>query len=211
MFNYYGIYPSYTYVAVYHTLKEMLQEFDDENTDYNVKSLSDTLGSVFAGISTSYDYSTLIEDNEEIEELWNDYLYPLYKDYYTVITREETTDEQIRDKYRNWFVRFIALLRTTSRRYVPIIRAFKNKETELLKQLENSNTGEVRFNDTPTSRGNYTADEYTSNITQSTTTSKADPDTIENRLASIIRKWKGVYGDWAEAFSGMFMEGDLNE
>lgn len=71
--------------------------------------------------------------------------------------------------------------------YLPLY----NKLKEDIKSVESRTIS--KFNDTPTSQGKYTADEYTSNITQITNSSDYDVNTqisyLKEKMLNLINKY----------------------
>lgn len=70
--------------------------------------------------------------------------------------------------------------------------ALLDKYNEMIKAVNfsnetvNTSTSSSRFNDTPTSQGNYSAKEYTTNITQGETTNKSSASTNEYETYDIL-------------------------
>ena len=94
----------------------------------------------------------------------------------------------------------------TYERYYPMLKAYRDNQSDPIPQLESSSSGSTRFNDTPQDGGDFSDDEHTTNITQSESSSKVDSGSLVDRLDGLYKNWRDVMRDWTSEFKGLFME-----
>lgn len=107
---------------------------------------------------------------------------------YLLALDHELTDE---DK-KAWHDKMLGRIYSTMTLYVDRI----NKYDELAKKTlptSLTSSSESRFNDTPTEEGNYSADNFTTNITQNKTSTDIDPVDRYNQLKALI---EDIYAEW---------------
>ena len=119
------------------------------------------------------------------------------KDYIVRTENEDTVDQA----YVDWMTDFVYILDLTYNKYKKLIELYQSEENNLMKQLES--TGVVKFNDTPQNSGNFEGDDYTTNV--STTTSKTDSGTIISRLSEIRALYDDIYTAWSNEFKYFFI------
>ena len=119
------------------------------------------------------------------------------KDYVIRTENEDTVDQA----YVDWMTDFVYILDLTYNKYKKLIELYQSEENNLMKQLES--TGVVKFNDTPQNTGNFEGDDYTTNV--STTTSKTDSGTIISRLSEIRALYDDIYTAWSNEFKHFFI------
>ena len=130
--------------------------------------------------------------------LWCKYFANGHLKDYIVRTENEDTVEQA---YLDWMTDFVYILDLTYNKYKKLIELYQSEENNLMKQLES--TGVVKFNDTPQNTGNFEGDDYTTNV--STTTSKTDSGTIISRLSEIRALYDDIYTAWSNEFKHFFI------
>ena len=130
--------------------------------------------------------------------LWCKYFANGHLKDYVVRTENEDTVEQA---YVDWMTDFVYILDLTYNKYKKLIELYQSEENNLMKQLES--TGIVKFNDTPQNTGNFEGDDYTTNV--STTTSKTDSGTIISRLSEIRALYDDIYTAWSNEFKHFFI------
>lgn len=109
---------------------------------------------------------------------------------YLLALDHELTDE---DK-KAWHDKILGRIYSTMDLYVNRI----NKYDELAKKTlptSLTSSSESRFNDTPTEEGNYSAENFTTNITQNKTSTDIDPVDRYNQLKALI---EDIYAEWIE-------------
>ena len=109
---------------------------------------------------------------------------------YLLVLDHELTDE---DK-KAWHDKMLGRIYSTMDLYVNRI----NKYDELAKKTlptSLTSSSESRFNDTPTEEGNYSAENFTTNITQNKTSTDIDPVDRYNQLKALI---EDIYAEWIE-------------
>lgn len=99
------------------------------------------------------------------------------------------------------------VLTNTYNRYIPLLTAFKAKETDLLAKIAVTSSAVARFNDTPQDGGMYDDDDHTTNITQSEATSESDNSTPALRLDEIRRLWRNIQKEWVDEIGRVTIEG----
>lgn len=100
----------------------------------------------------------------------------------------EITDE---DK-KAWHDKMLGRIYSTMTLYVDRINKYDTLAKKTLPTSVTSSS-ESRFNDTPTEEGNYSADYFTTNITQNKTSTDIDPVDRYNQLKALI---EDIYAEW---------------
>ncbi len=131
-------------------------------------------------------------DTTEANLLWCRYVVPSYNHCYVEVDAE--TD------YDTWMEHYISIYLRTYDKYKTLIDAFAAEESNLLDDI--AQTQVTRFNDTPQNTGDFTADNYTSNYTESENASARD--TKMARLNEIRAQWDDLYSQWAQEFKNLF-------
>ena len=107
---------------------------------------------------------------------------------YLLALDHELTDE---DK-KAWHDKMLGRIYSSMDLYVNRI----NKYDELAKKTlptSLTSSSESRFNDTPTEEGNYSAESFTTSITQNKTSTDIDPVDRYNQLKTLI---EDIYAEW---------------
>ena len=152
-----------------------------------------------------------IENNAILRAFLVQYLFPKYWDLYIFPWISEDTPAEITKAYRAFFNKFMQLMVATFYKYLPIIKAYKAKESNLLDKLASQSQTVSRFNDTPQDGGDFSDDEHTTNITGVTNETASDYETPINRLKEIRDKYENLYNAWAVEFDILFTKGDTGE
>lgn len=137
------------------------------------------------------------------------YLFPRYWSLYVYPCGDSESDSA--RVYKSFFNRFAQLIIATWGKYVPIIKAFKEKEGQLLARLGSESTNLTRFNDTPQNTGDFKDEAHTTTATQSTNETSSDYETPINRLSEIREKFENVYNAWSQEFDILFTRGEDRE
>ena len=109
---------------------------------------------------------------------------------YLLALDHELTD----DDKKAWHDKMLGRIYSSMDLYVNRI----NKYDELAKKTlptSLTSSSESRFNDTPTEEGNYSAENFTTNITQNKTSTDIDPVDRYNQLKALI---EDIYAEWIE-------------
>ena len=109
---------------------------------------------------------------------------------YLLVLDHELTD----DDKKAWHDKILGRIYSSMDLYVNRI----NKYDELAKKTlptSLTSSSESRFNDTPTEEGNYSAENFTTNITQNKTSTDIDPVDRYNQLKALI---EDIYAEWIE-------------
>lgn len=99
-------------------------------------------------------------------------------------------------------------LNNTYARYAPLLKEYGDKINDLMGQVKVGATASARFNDTPQNGGDFSADTYTTNITQTQSETASDQDTPVARLDEIRRLWRNVQKEWVDEIGRVTIEGD---
>ena len=137
------------------------------------------------------------------------YLFPKY--WFLYVYPCGDSEEDSSKVYKAFFNRFAQLIVATWGKYVPIVKAFKEKEASLLARLGSESSVLTRFNDTPQNTGDFKDEAHTTTATQSTNETSSDYETPINRLKEIRDKFENVYNAWAQDFDILFTRGDERE
>ena len=155
-------------------------------------SLYDLCGKVFKNKwDTWQDEETFKDDYKYTKQITNIYWRILNK-YYTLDmiqwTYEDTEDDAIKTMRK-----FCNNIVATHTKYVGLIATQEEALLKMTYSLESSS--EQRFNDTPDSEGDYSAEKYTTNITKVTSQVAQNPlDVYEARKKAL----ENLYTSWEE-------------
>lgn len=156
-----------------------------------------------------YDPTGEAENRKILLEFLVQYLFPKYWFLYVYPCGDSESDSA--KVYKSFFNRFSQLIIATWGKYAPIIKAFKEKEGNLLARLGSESTNLTRFNDTPQNTGDFKDEAHTTTATSSTNETSSDYETPINRLAEIRAKFENVYNAWAQDFDILFTRGEDRE
>lgn len=134
------------------------------------------------------------------------YDYDVYKttiDVYDDIDDVSPTSAELLEIWRT----FVNMFNITAPRYIPLLTQFNNNESAPLAQVSSTSSGLTRFNDTPQDEGDFSSDEHTTNITQTSVTTTSDPASIVERLDSLYKNWRSILKDWSSEFRCLFYVG----
>lgn len=153
----------------------------------------------FTDLDVSWTDDVLSTD--EVNNLWNNYVVPKLWSNYVAINDADLDDDSISTSDKNAILldmsqellaTIAAIIKATYSRYKAILDAYKAEEGHLMDGLTSKSTS--KFNDTPQGSGDYTNDQYTSTITQSS--NETDVGTPMQRLEEITKGYKDTYGNW---------------
>lgn len=189
----------------YYTLYDLIRHYEGTTMDSTSYQLGLEQPGEFPALIQKM-YSSFIPENHLDDAimqpitntLWCKYFANGHIKDYVVRTENEDTVEQA---YVDWMTDFIYILDLTYNKYKKLIELYQSEENNLMKQLES--TGVVKFNDTPQNTGNFEGDDYTTNV--STTTSKTDSGTIISRLSEIRALYDDIYTAWSNEFKHFFI------
>lgn len=192
-------------ICTYYTLADMLRYFEGNSLDI----VSYKLGlpqenEVINLIQFMYDpidpdpYETGCISKDETNKLWCEYFANGHLNSYIVRALD---DKDPKEAYIDWMTDWIYVLNLTYNKYKKLIDLYKQEEDNLLNKLETNNI--VKFNDTPQNSGDYEGDDFTSNITSSST--KSDSANMINRLSEIRALYDDIYTAWSNEFKHFFI------
>lgn len=130
-----------------------------------------------------------------------------YHDHFITSYPIDATDAEKADAVLGALKLLCGVLNNTYVRYIPMLTAFKAKETDLLAKIAVTSSAVARFNDTPQDGGMYDDDDHTTNITQSNATSESDNVTPVMRLDEIRRMWRNIQKEWVDEIGRVTIEG----
>lgn len=139
------------------------------------------------------------------------YLFPKYWELYLFPYAKDETEAEKERVYKTFFNRFAQLCVATFNKYLPIIKAYKEKEGELMDKLASESDTISRFNDTPQAGGDFADEDHTTNATTAHSETKSDYETPINRLREIRDKYENLYNAWALDFDILFTKGETGE
>ena len=102
---------------------------------------------------------------------------------------------------------FVGMFNLTAPRYIPLLKSYKDNETNPIAQVESTTTGLNRFNDTPQNEGDFANDEHTTTITQNEVKVTADSGSVVERLDALYKNWRSILRDWSNEFRCLFYDG----
>lgn len=133
------------------------------------------------------------------ERHWNDYC--VYSD----------TDDISSANNGRFMTTLLTIIDLTAPKYIPMLKETEEASKDLLAKVESNSSTSLRFNDTPQNGGDYSSDNHTTNISQSTSSSEADADSIMQKLEKIYSNFRSVILAWSNEFNRLFiMEDALN-
>lgn len=133
-----------------------------------------------------------------------DYFFPRYWSCYLSSYSKSQNYEDIEEAYIEWFNKFAQTFSATSKKYLILMKALKEKENSLMEQLSSWSYGATKYNDTPQNSGYFYDDSHTSNITQTDTKTASDFETPIKRLKEISDNLEIFYNAWAQDFDKLF-------
>lgn len=156
----------------------------------------------------SADISEFFPDDPIIHTLFEDII-GMYRES-CVLTLDSSKDalpEDIADipKVQYRLNQFMSWLNTTKDYYEPLIKAQQDNIDNIL--ADATVKSQTRFNDTPTTQGEYEGNDYTTNIT---TTTANVPESVRAKLAGLTSLIKDYYGSWLKDFERTFIYIDIN-
>lgn len=143
---------------------------------------------------------------------------------------KSATDEEVAEKYEEWFGFFMSLLSDTYDKFTTLIGNFESQKATLLARVKSKTTGTIsgqtnttagidsRENDTPQDEGVYTDLTHASKTSHSQSSNQVnnqglnvieaedDKATPAERLAEVESKINNYYFQWAKVFDKLFME-----
>lgn len=198
----------YDYVTWF-TLEELYTEFyGQDDSPYQAgdlgEILKDNIYPVNAPIWT--DYSTH-ELKPYLEDLWQ-LIYARYYNWYVDYSKITAFDQELEPTTymcKVFLFKLVNIIVLTYDRYATILGYYTAQKANLMNQINTSNSGTVRFNDTPQNGGDFSDDEHTTNITQSTSTSTTDGNTPIMRLKEIQDNYRDAMEEWCNEFRRLFI------
>lgn len=144
------------------------------------------------------DYIEVAErDTEYTIKLLQDYIWPQFWDKAVMYVDGEYDNQDILDAWEHKKSKIYRWINESKEVYEITIAQLEANKDKLLNQIKS--TSSTKFNDTPQEPGIFTEDQYTSNITNTETTTEAN--TMMARLKEIQDDLKSLYGKWANEFS----------
>lgn len=187
----------------YWSLKDILnsskEDYQLDNTDII------TLVSAMTSYSTPVLIGTPLTWASPYYTILMDLIIKRFHSHFAVITESDTLENN--DKY-NFIAKLLYVLEMTSPRFLKLLTLYSSEDNKLLDKIASSGTSISRFNDTPQNGGDWSADGYTTNITQGSSSSQTDGDTKMGRLAEIQREYRNLLLDWSNEFEALFIEED---
>lgn len=154
------------------------------------------------------DISDLLPDDPIIGHLMQN-ITMMYGESYilTLDSSKDTPPEHLADipKVQNRVYQFVSWVTTTKDYYEPLIKAQQDNMDNIL--ADATVKSQTRFNDTPTTQGEYEGNDYTTNIT---TTTANVPESVRAKLAGLTSLIKDYYGSWLKEFERTFIYIDIN-
>ena len=190
----------------YWSLKEILldgTEKDDyliNNSDF--KSLLSSL--VLHGYSTSLLDNAMAWTNSNYASVM-DLVIRRHLDSLCLYSNNESYPSALA---HNFIAKVAYILEMTSPRYLTLLKAYSDSQTELLDPVINKSKNLTRFNDTPQDEGDFAHDEHTTNITEVEGESSNELDTKMGRIKEIEEKYRNILLDWSNEFESLFIEED---
>lgn len=159
-------------------------------------------------IINSTDISDMLPDDPIIGRLMTN-IATMYGESYilTLDSSKDTLPEHIADipKVQNRLYQFVSWVNTTKDYYEPLIKAQQDNMDNIL--ADATVKSQTRFNDTPTTQGEYEGNDYTTNIT---TTTANVPESVRAKLAGLTSLIKDYFGSWLKEFERTFIYIDIN-
>ena len=132
-----------------------------------------------------------------------DNIYRLHEENYCVFVDFESQRET---ESKRFLIKFLTLINQTAPRYKKLLDLYTSQATHLLDGLSTSNSGLVKFNDTPQGSGDFADDTHTTNITKTSSSTQTDVRTPMEKLKEIQDSYSDLLAKWSEEISVMFLE-----
>lgn len=110
------------------------------------------------------------------------------------------------NKSHNFIAKICMIIEMTSPRYLALLGAYTSSEGKLLDPVKITNSGTIRFNDTPQDEGDFANDSHTTNITEDNRETFNDLDSKMGRIREIESNYNNVLLNWSNEFEAIFME-----
>lgn len=110
------------------------------------------------------------------------------------------------NKSYNFIAKICMVIEMTSPRYLALLGAYSSSEGKLLDPVKITNSGTIRFNDTPQDEGDFANDSHTTNITEDNRETSNDLDSKMGRIREIESNYNNVLLNWSNEFEAVFME-----
>lgn len=128
--------------------------------------------------------------------------YILHKYNNNWIIFEDFADTASDRHVADWKSKFKLIYDLTKDRYGTLISLYEQEKNNLFAKIGSKTT--TKFNDTPQNGGDFSSDNYTTNVTQSET--EVMPAEVMDRLENIHSKFKNLYAEWCDEFKPLFGE-----
>lgn len=208
--NDYIVHPVRRYKAtVYLTLRELaysltqLPSYAEGEMPRNAK-LASFIKTFYQANATSAEYTFWDDSNSTFRDYVADVLNMLgnrYGDRYVCAFGYDDEDSEKAEAVEKAGYLILGALDATYDRYAPVLKYYKDKETALYSQIQSTAIASARFNDTPQDEGDYSAENFTSSITQTSSTTMTDGDSPIRRIYDIRRYWRNVLKEWCDELS----------
>lgn len=189
----------------YWNLQEVIKEKTTTEYDpWSVATFHTLFYTDFANAPVWKDSSTA---KDYIEDLWQ-LIYARYYEEMCLYTIDADTNPTAAE-IKAFFNRLINVLVLTYPKYSVLLKAYTDKQANLLDQISSVQTGIARFNDTPQTEENsedFEDDDHVTNLTKTSATNSTDGMTPIERLKQIQDSFKSVLNDWCNEFNKIFID-----
>ena len=186
-------FPTYS-VRTYYTLGQILSAVKDQDWEEMVP-YDDSIG-VYGMIDDDY-IAVMDKDTPQTVKLLQEYIWPQFWDAVITYSDEDLDKEGIIQLWKHKKSKIYRWINESTEVYTVLIANLEAQKNKLLDTIKS--TSETKFNDTPQEPGFFTEDNFTSNITATSTAT--DAGTPIARLKEIEDNLRSLYGRWANEFS----------
>ena len=167
----------------------------DRDLKYNMVGIDTSNTALVSAIPS------IIEDlmNIVYNRHYKDYLFEKTSNWNDIVNLTE-------DDYCEAIGKILNVIDLTLPRYIPILMANKVASNDVLKPMQSSTTGTNRFNDTPQDGGDYSDDNHSTNVSQSSSTTTADSGSLAQRLDEIFKNYRSIILEWSNEFNQLFLK-----
>lgn len=105
-------------------------------------------------------------------------------------------------------LQILNVIDSTIEKYVPMLKLAKDNSGDLLKPVQSTTTGHVKFNDTPQAddETGFADDDHASTYTENGQVTSVDVGTLMERLNSVFNNYMSVILKWSNEFNYLFFK-----
>ena len=123
-------------------------------------------------------------------------------------------ENRLREAYKKWVWKFLALLDETSTYYLAVLGAYQSSANQLMDDIKATSKNAVKFNDTPqntNASGVYEGDDFITHFTSTSGETSSPLMSKIMRLKEIQDAYKDAMSDWVKGFERIFYQEEVDD